>query len=100
MIDFTLDDNLLNHLRANLKRFSKRELVNYGLKEAAVAITIVDNQQGPNIHGIPFSESWTGHAAMILTRRASNLRNRRPMGVARRPHRGGRKPGRDGFKRT
>lgn len=75
MIDFTLDENLLNHLRANLKRFSKRELVNYGLKEAAVAITIVDNQQGPNIRGIPFSKSWTGHAAMILTRRASNLRN-------------------------
>jgi len=75
MIDFTFDDNLLNHLRANLKRFSKREQVNNGLKEAAVAITIVDNQQCPNIHGIPFLESWTGHAAMILTRRASNLRN-------------------------
>jgi 8-oxo-dGTP pyrophosphatase MutT (NUDIX family) len=75
MIDFTFDDNLLNHLRANLKRFSKLEQVNNGLKEAAVAITIVANQQCPNIHGIPFLESWTGHAAMILTRRASNLRN-------------------------
>ena len=75
MIDLTFDVNLLNHLRANLKRFSKREQVNNGLKEAAVAIIIVDNQQGRDIHGIPFSESWTGHAAMILTRRASNLRN-------------------------
>ena len=75
MIDFTFDDNLLNHLRANLKRFSKREMVNNGLKEAAVAIAIVDYRHGSNVHGIPFSKSWTGHAAMILTRRASNLRN-------------------------
>jgi 8-oxo-dGTP pyrophosphatase MutT (NUDIX family) len=75
MIDFTFDENLLNHIRANLNRFVNRKQVNHGLKEAAVAITIVDNQQDPDIHGIPFSESWTGHAAMILTRRASHLRN-------------------------
>ena len=75
MIDLTFNETLLNHIRVNLKRFSRRTQVNNGLKEAAVAITIVDIQRDPNIHGIPFSESLTGHAAIILTRRAINLRN-------------------------
>ncbi|WP_372682147.1 CoA pyrophosphatase [Desulfosarcina sp.] len=75
MIDYAFDEKLLNRIRANLNRFSKRKQANNGLKEAAVAITIVENQQEPSIPGIPFSEPWTGHAAMILTRRASNLRN-------------------------
>ena len=74
MIDLTFDENLLNHIRANLERFAKRKEADKGLKKAAVAITIVDIQQDPNIHGIPFSKSWTGHAAIILTRRSSNLR--------------------------
>jgi 8-oxo-dGTP pyrophosphatase MutT (NUDIX family) len=75
MIDLTFNESLLKHIRINLNRFARRTQVNHGLKEAAVAITIVDIQQDPNIHGIPFSESSTGHAAIILTRRAINLRN-------------------------
>jgi hypothetical protein len=63
MKDLTFDKNLLDHIRANLKRFVKRKQVNTGLKEAAVAITIVDIQQAPNIHGISLSESRVGKAA-------------------------------------
>ena len=75
MIDLTFNETLLNHIRLNLERFATRTQANNGLREAAVAITIVDIQRDPNIHDIPFSESSTGHAAIILTRRATNLRN-------------------------
>ena len=75
MIDLTFNETLLNHVRINLNRFVTRSLINNGLKEAAVAITIVDIQPDSNIHDIPFSKSSTGHAAIILTRRANNLRN-------------------------
>ena len=75
MIDLTFNESLLNHIHVNLNRFSRRTQANNGLKEAAVAITIVDIQGDPNIDGIPFSESFTHHAAIILTRRAINLRN-------------------------
>lgn len=74
MKDLIFNQKLLDHIRANLNRFEKRKQVNNGLKVAAVAITIVDIQQDPNIHGISSSESCVSHAAIILTRRASNLR--------------------------
>lgn len=75
MIDLTFNETLLNHIRLNLERFATRTQANNGLREAAVAITIVDIRRDPNIHDIAFSESSTGHAAIILTRRATNLRN-------------------------
>ena len=75
MIDFNFNETLLNHIRLNLKRFATRTQAKDGMREAAVAITIVDIQRDPNTHDIPFSESLTGHAAIILTRRAINLRN-------------------------
>ena len=75
MIDLMFNETLLNHIRRNLKRFAIRTQANDGMREAAVAITIVDIKRDPNTHGIPFSESSTGHAAIILTRRAINLKN-------------------------
>ncbi len=75
MIDLIYNENLLHHVRGNLERFTMRTRANEGLKEAAVALTIVDIQHDPDIHDIPFLESWTGQAAIVLTRRASQLRN-------------------------
>lgn len=75
MEPFLCNDDLLRHLRRNLKRFAPRTLEKSGLKKAAVAITVVD-----------FAEDFPGedpacwgarqaHAAVILTRRALSLRN-------------------------
>ena len=75
MIDLICNENLLRHIGANLKRFVRRADATEGLKEAAVAITIVDTRHGPDLHGIPFRESWAGHAAILLTKRAFSLRN-------------------------
>ena len=62
------NDDLLIHIRANLNRFDRRASSREGLKKAAVAVTIVDRQNGS-------SASTTGHAAMILTKRAGTLKN-------------------------
>ncbi len=74
MNNIICNDDLLQHISANLKRFAIRTHDKEGFKQAAVAITIVDIQYDPGIYDIPFYEAWTGHAAIILTRRASTLR--------------------------
>ena len=75
MIDLNYNDDLLHHISTNLNQFDRQTHPKKGLKEAAVAITIVAIQQDPDILDISFLESWTGHAAIVLTRRASKLRN-------------------------
>jgi mutator protein MutT len=75
MIDLVYNDDLLHHISINLNRFDRRTHTKKGLKAAAVAITIVDIQHDPDLHEIPFLESMTGHAAIVLTKRASKLRN-------------------------
>ena len=75
MINLTCDDNLRDHVRANLDRFATQELTNEGLKAAAVAIAIVDIQNDPQLHDMEFPESWKGQAAIILTKRSPNLKN-------------------------
>jgi mutator protein MutT len=75
MIDLSCNDELLHHIGANLKRFDRQTHAKEGLQKAAVAITIVDIQHDPDLHEIPFLEAWSGHAAIVLTRRAATLRN-------------------------
>lgn len=75
MIDLTYNDDLLHHISLNLKRFDRQTHTKDGLIQAAVAITIVDIQQDPDIHDISLGESSPGHAAMVLTKRSSTLRN-------------------------
>lgn len=75
MNDFIYNDALLQHLRVNLERFAIRTHDKEGLKQAAVAITIVGIQQEPDIHDIASCDAWAGHAAIILTRRALTLKH-------------------------
>jgi len=75
MIDLNYNDDLLHHISTNLDRFDRQTHAKEDLTEAAVAITLVAIQHDPDIHDISFLESWTGHASMVLTRRASKLRN-------------------------
>ena len=62
------------HLSANLAGFARQPLVRTGLKQAAVAITIVNTQQDPDIDGLYFDNSQTAKGALILTKRAAKMR--------------------------
>lgn len=75
MMDLTCNENLLDRLQANLDGFALQKQSEIGLTAAAVAITIVDIQKPPRPHDIALSESCTGQAAIVLTRRAANLKN-------------------------
>jgi 8-oxo-dGTP pyrophosphatase MutT (NUDIX family) len=42
---------------------------------AAVALAITDAGHGADLSGLPYSPAWSEEAALVLTRRASSLRN-------------------------
>jgi mutator protein MutT len=75
MIDLTCNEILRNRICTHLDRFTKRTKAGRGLKEAAVAIVVVDLQKPPRLYDIDPRESKRGQAAIVLTRRAANLRN-------------------------
>ena len=69
------NDELLRHISANLEQFDRRpSFPQESLKKAAVAVTIVDHQNGSDHLQRPSSGPTTGRAAMILTRRAATLK--------------------------
>jgi 8-oxo-dGTP pyrophosphatase MutT (NUDIX family) len=68
-------DDLLHHIRSNLKQFDRLASSQKGLKKAAVAVTIVDHRNDSDPLTRRYSDSSAGHAAMILTRRAATLKN-------------------------
>jgi len=75
-MDLTCDHNLMRLIATNLKGFKRQDLPDKDSEiRAAVAITIVDIHENPDVYDIPFEESWAGHGAIVLTRRAANLRN-------------------------
>ncbi|MFC1823176.1 NUDIX hydrolase [Thermodesulfobacteriota bacterium] len=75
MNHFILNNDLLWHIRANLNRFEVQTHNKEGFQKAAVAITIVDTRYDSGIDGIRFDNKSAGHAALILTRRSSTLKN-------------------------
>ncbi len=69
------DERLLQHIRSNLEEFSIRTHEKDGVTQAAVAITIVDVSYGAGINGLPDYKETRKDAALILTRRASTLKD-------------------------
>ena len=69
------NNDLLQHIRANLKRFDRQTSIQQGLTKAAVAVTIVDHRQGSDRFNLPPTDATTGHAAMILTKRSARLKS-------------------------
>lgn len=69
------NEDLFNHIKTNLERFTRRSQEQENLKRAAVAITIVDIDHDPDLYDIPHKSDWNRNAAIILTRRASRLKN-------------------------
>ena len=47
------NNDLLQHIRANLKRFDWQTSIQQGLTKAAVAVTIVDHRQGSDRFNLP-----------------------------------------------
>ena len=76
MDDLRCCRHLLQHIRANLQRFTVQQHEDRGLKRAAVAITLVDVMEAPCLpHGeMAFDESQLGEGAIVLTRRAPKMR--------------------------
>ena len=73
--EFICNDALFQQIRANLGKFKVSPHENDGLKQAAVAITVVDVFHGPGLHGLSKPDHWDKSAALILTRRTSQLRH-------------------------
>ena len=75
MNDIPCDEDLLKHIKANLDKFIRISQEQKNLKRAAVAITIVDIKHDPDLYDIPYKNTWSRNAAIILTRRASRMKN-------------------------
>jgi 8-oxo-dGTP pyrophosphatase MutT (NUDIX family) len=69
------DEKLLQHIRSNLQEFNNRTHETEGVTQAAVAITIVDVSYGAGTHGLPVYKHRRNDAAIILTRRASTMKD-------------------------
>ena len=73
--DFICNEALFQQIRLNLGKFKVLPRENDGLKQAAVAIAIVDVFHGPDLNGLSKPGHWDKNAALILTRRTSQLRH-------------------------
>ena len=72
-MNLNFDASLRLQIANNLRRFEPRSIDLQEKKHAAVAVTIVGQQEHPNYADIPFSPSDVNQAAFILTIRATRL---------------------------
>jgi 8-oxo-dGTP pyrophosphatase MutT (NUDIX family) len=69
------DERLKQRIRDNLARFAVEQRGDHRHRSAAVAITIADEGYGADLSGLPMHATWQSRAALILTRRSSQLRD-------------------------
>jgi 8-oxo-dGTP pyrophosphatase MutT (NUDIX family) len=74
-VDFICDKLLLQHIRSNLSKFEIQKANRKGTTRAAVAITVVDVSEDPDLLGISSIQYENHDAALILTRRSSRLKD-------------------------
>jgi len=74
-IELICDQPLLNHITSNLSKFEILNADRKGNKQAAVAITIVDVSHDPGLFDLSIDSYEDHDAALILTRRSSNLKD-------------------------
>jgi 8-oxo-dGTP pyrophosphatase MutT (NUDIX family) len=67
----TLDQRLL---RERLHRFEVRAISAEGRRHAAVAVAVTEAGHGADVDGMPRHDHWSAANALLLTRRASDLR--------------------------
>ena len=73
--DLLCDQRLLQNIRTNLEQFSVQSHDSDNVKQAAVAVTIVEAGHGADIYSLPAFEEPQEDAALVLTRRSSRLKN-------------------------
>jgi 8-oxo-dGTP pyrophosphatase MutT (NUDIX family) len=71
----TCNEALHERIRANLQGFEVRSLAGEGLKQAAVALTVVDVADERGVYEIRIDKFPRDDAALILTRRSLKLKN-------------------------
>ncbi|MEN8245246.1 MAG: CoA pyrophosphatase [Thermodesulfobacteriota bacterium] len=69
------NQRLRQNIRTNLEHFAVQSHDSDNVKQAAVAITIVDAGHGAAIYSLPAFEEPQEDAALVLTRRSSRLKN-------------------------
>ena len=74
-IQLTANDQLREHIIANLARHKIQNIDSTNSKHASVAVTVVNRQIDANVRGVSFTAEDADQAAIILTTRASNLRH-------------------------
>jgi 8-oxo-dGTP pyrophosphatase MutT (NUDIX family) len=62
-------------LRERLAQFAVRALPAEGQRQAAVAVVITEAGRGADVDGMPMLAAWSAAPALLLTKRASELRN-------------------------
>ena len=72
---YICNDALRQRICLNLEAFKALPHEGDGLKRAAVAITVVDVFHGPDLNGLSDPDGWDTNAALVLTRRNSNLKD-------------------------
>lgn len=68
------NDALRAQVAARLAAWSLHAPDETGLRRAAVALVIADEGPGAGVHGLPEHAQWSGNAALVLTRRATQMR--------------------------
>lgn len=74
-IPLTCDQHLCNHIQFNLAQLPVIEQPYENASRAAVAVTIVNIADDPGVYGISGNGNRRDEGAVILTRRASSLKN-------------------------
>jgi len=69
------DETLKARLRTRLQAFEVQQLGDASHRQAAVAIAVCDEGHGADLPGLPTHAHWSEAAALILTRRAGQMRN-------------------------
>ncbi len=69
------DDQLRQRIARHLQAFELRSADAGGLRAAAVAVAIADEGTGADLAGVRQPEGWSTDAALLLTKRAGELRN-------------------------
>lgn len=69
------DDHFKQQLRAALQGFEVHSLPAGGHRHAAVALAVVEEGTGAAMAGMPAPAHWSTAAALLLTRRAADLRS-------------------------
>tara|TARA_R110002096_G_scaffold106622_7_gene234263 strand:+ start:8004 stop:8663 length:660 start_codon:yes stop_codon:yes gene_type:complete len=69
------DDSLKRRISRHLQKFDVRAASASAGRGAAVAVAVTDGGYGADLKGMPRFDAWQSHAALVLTKRSSKLKN-------------------------